>query len=94
LLGRYENDAIAVIIFSATFGLTSFSMAFLHRHIAIKTEWHGEDVKKEWMNPVWWSTYPGSFFALVSILISFFNVSAAIAIWLLLPVWVFFYLKR
>ena len=90
LIGRYEENPIAVILFSGAFGLAGLSLLFLHRYFVTKTEWHGENADKEWTNPNWWKTYPGPLFALGSILISFININAAIAIWLLLPVWAFF----
>ncbi len=94
LIGRYEQDALAVILFSGSLGLASLSLAFLHRYAVTKTEWHSKDATKEWTNPKWWVMYLTLFFALGSILISFINVNAAIALWLLFPVWLLFFRRR
>lgn len=90
LVGHYEQDAIAAIFFSGSIGLAAYSLALLHQHVVTKTEWHNKDSIKEWMRPDWLMMYPGVFFALGSILISFINVNAALALWLLFPVWVYF----
>jgi len=94
LIGRFEQDTIAVILFSGTFGLVSLSNMILYRYIVTKTEWHGVDVSKEWTSPNWWKSYTIPLIALGSILISFININAAIALWLLAPVWLFFVLRK
>jgi len=91
LVGHYEQDTIAVIIFFGSIGLATLSLIFLHQHVVTKTEWHGKDVTKEWTSPTWQVMYASLFFALCSILISFINVNGALALWLLLPVWLFFF---
>lgn len=91
LIGRYEQDALAVILFSGSIGLASVSLVSLHRYAVTKTEWHSKEAIKEWMNPKWWVMYLSSFFALGSILISFINVNAAIVLWLLFPVLLFLF---
>lgn len=89
LLGHYHWDPIAVILFSGCLGLASLSLLLLHRHVLSKTEWHQEGTTREWANPNWWRMYPPPFFAVGSILVSFINVQAAVALWLLLPIWAF-----
>lgn len=89
LLGHYNQDFLAVILFSGALGLASLFLLLLHRHVIHKTDWHKEVVTKEWTNPNWWRTYPLPMFALGSILLSFINVQAAVALWLLLPIWAF-----
>lgn len=89
LLGHYHRDPIAVILFSGCLGLASLSLLLLHRHVLSKTEWHQEGTAREWANPNWWRMYPPPFFAVGSILVSFINVQAAVALWLLLPIWAF-----
>lgn len=89
LLGHYPQDPLAVILFSGCLGLASLFLLLLHRYVISKTEWHQEDTTKEWTNPNWWGTYPATIFAAGSILVSFINVQAAVALWLLLPVWAF-----
>jgi uncharacterized membrane protein len=94
LIGHYEGDTIAVIFFFGSFGLATLSLIFLHRHVVTKTEWHSKDVTKEWTSPAWQVMYPGLLLSLGSILISFINVNAAFAFWLILPVWLsFFYIN-
>lgn len=94
LLGHYEQELLAVILFSGCLGLASLCLLLLHRYIISKTEWHQEGTTKAWTNPNWWATYPGPIFAVGSILVSFINVQAAVALWFLLPVWVFIALHR
>ena len=89
LLGHYHQDPIAVILFSVCLGLASLSLLFLHRHVISKTEWRQGDTTREWTNPNWWGMYPPPIFAVGSILVSFINVQAAVALWLLLPAWAF-----
>jgi uncharacterized membrane protein len=94
LIGHYEGDTIAVIFFFASIGLATLSLIFLHRHVVTKTEWHSKDVTKEWTSPAWQVMYPMLLLSLGSILISFINVNAALAFWLILPVWLsFFYIN-
>lgn len=94
LLGHYPQDFLAVVLFSGALGLASLSLLLLHRHVISKTEWHKEGTTGIWTNPNWWITYPPPFFAVGSILISFINVQAAIALWFLLPVWIWIFIVR
>ncbi len=50
LLGHYEEDAIAAIIFSSTLGLASFSLLILHRYVAAKREWHPDGAPPQAMD--------------------------------------------
>lgn len=94
LIGHYEGDTIAVILFFGSIGLATLSLIFLHRYLVTRTEWHGKDVTKEWTSPAWQVMYASLLFSLGSILISFINVNAALAFWLILPVWLsFFYIN-
>ncbi|MDR4495431.1 MAG: TMEM175 family protein [Nitrospirales bacterium] len=94
LIGHYENDPIAVILFSGSLGLASLSLLVLHRYVANKTEWHHEGISRQWTHPNWWMLYPGSLFALVSILLSVLTVNGAVAIWFLGPLWVLLFRRR
>jgi uncharacterized membrane protein len=87
LIGHYKQDPIAVMIFSGSFGLASFSLFILHRYVTSKNEWHPAEPPELWANPNWLASYPGPLFALGSILIAFISVNGAIAIWFLAPVW-------
>jgi uncharacterized membrane protein len=87
LIGHYEQDSLAVMIFSGSLGLSGLSLLFLHRYITTRTEWLGEAPIKPWTAPNWWMDYPAPFIALGSIGLAFINISAALAIWLLAPIW-------
>jgi len=91
LIGHYEKDTIAVIFFFGSIGLATLSLIFLHRYVVTKTEWHSKDVTREWTSPAWQVMYASLLFSLGSILISFINVNAALAFWLILPVWLSFF---
>jgi hypothetical protein len=75
------------MIFSGSLGLSGLSLLFLHRYITTRTEWLGEAPIKPWTAPNWWMDYPAPFIALGSIGLAFINISAALAIWLLAPIW-------
>lgn len=94
LIGHYKQDPIAVMIFSGSFGLASFSLLILHRYVTTKNEWHQEGTPKLWANPNWLASYPGALFALCSVLIAFISVNAAIAIWFLAPVWASYFSQK
>ena len=91
LVGHYRQDTIAVIFFFGSIGLATLFLIFLHQHVVTNTEWHSKDVTKEWMSPNWQVMYPSLLFAMGSILISFISVNGALALWLLLPVWLSFF---
>lgn len=93
LFGHYEEEPVAVVLFSGSIGMSSLFLFLLHRHIISKPEWHREGATREWTNPNWWEA-PVPIFATCSILLSFFSVQAAVALWLLFPVWILIALKR
>ena len=93
LFGHYEEEPIAVVLFSGSIGMASLFLFLLHRHIISKPEWHEEGATREWINPNWWEA-PVPIFATASILLSFISVQAAVALWLLFPVWIVIVLKR
>ncbi len=85
LFGQYEDDSLAVILFSGSVGLAGLSLLLMHRYVAKRPEWQSAETPQWWTAPNWFATYPGPLFALGSILIAFFNVTLAVAIWLFLP---------
>jgi uncharacterized membrane protein len=85
LIGHYEEDQIAVILFSANMGLAATSLVVLHLYISGKTEWHDGDRVQYWLPAKWGGLFFGPLLAIVSIVISFFSVRVSLAIWLLLP---------
>ena len=86
LVGRYEEDPIAPILFSGSFGLAGLSLLFLHRYLVPRKEWHDANVTEEWTKPRWMAVYPGPLFALISVPLSFMSVTLTLLLWLLLPV--------
>ncbi|MEX2493235.1 MAG: TMEM175 family protein [Nitrospirales bacterium] len=87
LVGHYEQDSLAVMIFSGSLGLCGLSLLFLHRYVVGKPEWVEELPVKPWTAPNWWIDYPAPFIALGSIGLAFLNIHAALAIWVLAPMW-------
>jgi uncharacterized membrane protein len=87
LVGHYEQDSLAVMIFSASLGLSGLSLMFLHHYVVGKPEWVGELPVKPWTAPNWWMDYPAPFIALGSICLAFIHIHAALGIWLFVPMW-------
>ncbi len=92
LFGHYGEEPVAVFLFSGAIGMASLFLFLLHRHIIANPQWHKEGATREWANPNWWEA-PVPLFATSSILLSFFSVQIAIALWLLFPVWIVVSLK-
>ena len=92
LFGHYGEEPVSVVLFSGGIGMASLFLFLLHRHIVANPQWHEEGATGEWANPNWWEA-PVPIFATGSILLSFFSVQAAIALWLLFPVWIVISLK-
>ena len=87
LIGRYEQDPIAVILFSASLGLPGFALLLIHRYVIPRTDWYSETTSRTWTSPNWWGAYPGPIFALASMLLAYVSIPAALGIWFLIPVW-------
>jgi uncharacterized membrane protein len=92
LIGRYEQDPIAVVLFSSSLGLAGLSLLIIHRYIVPKAEWYEESTSKAWTSPNWWGAYPAPIVALGSIFLAFSSISAALIIWFLLPIWALLFL--
>jgi uncharacterized membrane protein len=88
LIGHYEQDSFAVVIFSGSLGLSGLSLLLIHRYIASRTGWLGETPIKAWTAPNWWIDYPAPFIAIGSICLAFINITAALGFWFLTPIWV------
>ncbi len=86
LFGQYEEDPLVVVLFSGSLGLAGLSLLLMHRYVASKPEWHSAEAPDRWKAPNWFASYPGPLFALCSVLIAFFNVTAAVVVWLFLPI--------
>jgi uncharacterized membrane protein len=87
LFGHYEEDPIVVLLFSGSIGLAAFSLHMLHRSVVAKPEWYGKDAPEEWKHPNWLMAYPATMLALISMSLSFINVTGAILVWVIFPVW-------
>ena len=93
LVGHYEQDSLAVMIFSGSLGLCGLSLLFLHGYVVGRSEWLEETPTQAWTSPNWWIDYPAPFVALGSIGLAFINIHAALGIWLLAPVWAAFFVR-
>jgi len=85
LIGHYEGDRIATILFSANLGLASLSLSVLGQYVLGKKEWRTDDSGGTWVKVPWWTAYTGPGLALGSIAVSFVSIDAALLLWLLLP---------
>jgi len=94
LIGHYEGDRIATIIFSANLGLASLSLIGLGQYVLAKEEWRRDDATGTWVKVPWWSVYAGPLLALMSIVVSFVSIDAALMLWILLPLRDLFALDR
>jgi len=85
LIGHYEGDRIATIVFSAILGLASLSLIVLGQYVLAREEWRTDETGGTWVKVPLWTVYAGPGLALVSIVISFVSDDVALFIWLLLP---------
>jgi len=85
LIGHYEGDRIAAIIFSSNLGLASLSLTVLGHYVLKRKEWRTKESGGTWVVLPWWTAYSGSGVALGSILVSFMSINVALLLWLLLP---------
>ena len=85
LIGHYEGDRIATIVFSSNLGLASLSMIVLAQYVLARKEWRTNETGGTWVKVPWWTAYTGPGIALVSILVSFVNINIALFLWFLLP---------
>ena len=85
LIGHYEGDRIATIVFSAILGLGSLSLIVLGRYVLAREEWRTDETGGTWVKVPLWTVYAGPGLALVSIAISFVSNDVALFLWLLLP---------
>jgi len=86
LIGHYEGDRIATIVFSADLGIASLSLDLLGSYVLGKQEWRTGETGGTLGAMPWWTVYAGPVLALVSILLSFVRLDVALLIWLLLPI--------
>jgi len=86
LIGHYEGDRIATIVFSADLGLASLSLDLLGFYVLGKQEWRVDETEGTLGTMPGWTVYAGPILALVSILLSLVRPDVALLIWLLLPI--------
>ena len=86
LIGHYEGDRIAAIIFSSNLGLSSLSLTVLGHYVLENKEWRSKEPGGTWVVIPWWTAYTGSALAFVSIMVSFLSIHGALLLWLLEPV--------
>jgi uncharacterized membrane protein len=85
LIGHYEGDRIATIVFSSNLGLASLSMIVLAQYVLARKEWRTNETGGTWVKVPWGTAYFGPAIALVSILVSFLSIDVALVLWFLLP---------
>lgn len=85
LIGHYEGDRIATIVFSANLGLASLSLIVLGQYVLAREEWRTNETGGTWVKVPLWTVYTGPGLALVSIVVSFVSNDAALFLWFLLP---------
>jgi hypothetical protein len=71
LIGHYEGDRIATIIFSANLGLASLSLSLLAQYVLAREKWRTDETGGTWVKVPLWGVYAGPGLALVSIVVSF-----------------------
>lgn len=94
LIGHYEGDRIATIVFSADLGLAFLTLAMLGKYLMQNEQWQKRDGDGVWIKTSWWATYAGPGLALISIAVSFINIHVALLVWLLVPLRDWFLLRR
>jgi uncharacterized membrane protein len=67
LIGHYEGDRIATIVFSANLGLASLSLIVLGQYVLAREEWRTDETGGTWVKVPVWTVYAGPGLALVSI---------------------------
>ena len=85
LIGHYEGDRIAAIVFSANLGLASLSLNMLGAYVLAQTEWRTDDADGTWGTMPWWIVYAGPILTLASKIVSWARLDLALLLWLLLP---------
>lgn len=85
LIGHYEGDRIATIVFSANLGLASLSLSLLGQYVLAREKWRTDETGGTWVKVPLWVGYSGPLLALVSIVVSFVSSDVALFLWFLLP---------
>lgn len=81
LIGHYEGDQVATIIFSVNLGLASFSLSVLALYVLPKEEKEMDPSDGTWVKLPWWDAFSGTGIAIMSITVSFWSIPAALLLW-------------
>ena len=85
LIGHYEGDRIATMVFSANLGVASLSLTGLGWYVLTKEEWRTHASNGTWVKMPVWAVFSGPVVAMASIIVSYFSINIALLLWLLLP---------
>lgn len=94
LIGHYEGDRVAAFVFSVNLGLASLSLAILALHVLAREDWRTDESGGTWMMIPWWTPYAGPLVAMISIVVSLWNITIALLLWPIVMVGHGFILKR
>jgi uncharacterized membrane protein len=94
LIGHYEGDRIATIVFSANLGLASLSMNVLGQYVLAREKWRTDETGGTWVTVPVWAVYAAPGLALVSIIVSLVSNNVALLLWILLPLRELFFMLR
>ena len=94
LIGHYEGDRIATIVFSANLGLASLSMNVLGQYVLAREQWRTDETGGTWVKVPLWVAYSGPGLALVSIAVSLVSSNVALLLWVLFPLMDLFILSQ
>jgi uncharacterized membrane protein len=94
LIGHYEGDRIATIVFSANLGLASLSLNLLGQYVLAREKWRTKEMGGTWVEVPLWVVYAGPGLAFVSIIVSLVSNNVALLLWFLLPMRDLFFMLR
>lgn len=85
LIGHYEGDRIAAMMFCANMGLASLTMVLLHRALYAHPEWLSDQLEGNWITMPWSVAYLGPILGVMTMLVVLVSIEGALALWFLLP---------
>lgn len=94
LIGHYEGDRVAAVVFSLNLGLASLSLAILALHVLARDDWRTDESGGSWMMVPWWTPYAGPLVAIISMVVSSWNITIALVLWPIVMLGHGFILKR
>lgn len=81
LIGHYEGDRIATIIFSVNLGLAFLLLSLLALYVLPKYEKRMDTTDGTWVKLSWLEVFIGPGVATISIMVSFWSITAALLLW-------------